>query len=83
MPKLDGTGPMGQGPRTGRGMGNCPGGAGFGWGRGYGCGCGGGFFGRMFYTNKERDEMLKDREAMLESELKAVKEELAQKKGQK
>jgi len=25
MPKLDGTGPMGQGPRTGRGMGNCQG----------------------------------------------------------
>jgi len=23
MPKLDGTGPMGQGPRTGRGGGNC------------------------------------------------------------
>ncbi len=24
MPNLDGTGPQGQGPRTGRGMGNCP-----------------------------------------------------------
>ena len=24
MPKFDGTGPMGQGPRTGRGLGNCP-----------------------------------------------------------
>jgi len=23
MPRLDGTGPMGKGPRTGRGMGNC------------------------------------------------------------
>lgn len=23
MPRLDGTGPQGQGPRTGRGMGNC------------------------------------------------------------
>ncbi|MDD3284811.1 MAG: DUF5320 domain-containing protein [Patescibacteria group bacterium] len=23
MPKYDGTGPMGQGPMTGRGMGNC------------------------------------------------------------
>lgn len=23
MPRLDGTGPMGQGPMTGRGMGNC------------------------------------------------------------
>lgn len=24
MPRLDGTGPMGQGPRTGFGMGRCP-----------------------------------------------------------
>ena len=24
MPRLDGTGPMGLGPRTGRGMGGCP-----------------------------------------------------------
>ncbi len=24
MPQLDGTGPQGQGPRTGRGLGNCP-----------------------------------------------------------
>jgi hypothetical protein len=81
MPKLDGTGPMGQGPKTGRGMGNCDEGRGLGWGRGCGCGCGcgcgGGLFGRMFYTKEERDELLKDREAMLEKELKAVKEELA------
>ena len=80
MPKLDGTGPSGQGPKTGKGMGNCGGGKGLGWGRGYGCGCGGGLFGRMFYTKEERDEMLKDREAVLENELRAVKEELAQKK---
>jgi len=83
MPKLDGTGPMGQGPKTGRGMGNCGGGRGLGWGRGYGCGCGGGLFGRMFYTKEERNELLKDREVMLENELKAVKEELAQKESQK
>ena len=24
MPRFDGTGPNGRGPRTGRGMGNCP-----------------------------------------------------------
>jgi len=83
MPKLDGTGPTGQGPKTGRGMGNCGGGRGMGWGRGYGCGCGGELFGRMFYTKEERDELLKDREIALESELKAVKEELAQKEGKK
>ena len=56
---------------------------GLGWGRGYGCGCGGGFFGRMFYTKDERAELLKDREAMLEGELKAVREELADKTDQK
>ncbi len=47
MPRGDGTGPMGMGPRTGRGAGFCAGfpvpgymSAGFGRGRGYG---------RMFY----------------------------------
>jgi hypothetical protein len=60
MAYQDGTGPNGQGPRTGRGMGNCPpvsgnvnnsgwfGGFGRGWGRGRGFGRGfrrqGGFF---------------------------------------
>ena len=83
MPKLDKTGPMGQGPRTGRGLGNCSGGQGLGWGRGYGCGCGGGLFGRMFYTKEERNELLKNREIMLENELKAVKEELVRKEDQK
>jgi len=76
MPKGDGTGPMGQGPRTGRGMGNCEGGMGF---RGYGRGCCGGYFGRMFYTKEERSELLKGRKEALENELKAVNEELGQK----
>ena len=82
MPKLDRTGPSGQGPRTGRGMGNCEGGRGIGWGRGYGCGCGGGLFGRMFYTKEEQSELLKERAAMLEEELKAIKEELSDKGAQ-
>jgi len=54
MPQGDRTGPMGAGPRTGRGMGYCSGydapgfanpafGSGFGWGRGRGGGWGGGF----------------------------------------
>lgn len=60
MARRDGTGPAGQGPLTGRGLGNCTGvsntaygygrglgmGAGLGMGRGAGCGRG---FGR-FYT---------------------------------
>jgi len=42
MPGFDGTGPMGAGPRTGRGLGYCTGGPrpGYGWG-GYGAGRGG------------------------------------------
>ena len=49
MPGFDGTGPMGQGPMTGRGLGRCTGfaggvglrrGFGFGMGRGFGRGLG-------------------------------------------
>ncbi len=40
MPFQDGTGPNGQGPRTGRGMGNCAGQGGTGSGRGRGRGVG-------------------------------------------
>lgn len=48
MPRMDGTGPMGQGAMTGRGQGNCQGngnakrlgvGNGVGLGRGHGMGC--------------------------------------------
>jgi len=74
---------MGQGPKTGRGMGNCDRNTISRYKGGYGCGCGGRLFGRMFYTSEERNEMLKDREIMLENELKAVKKELDQEKGQK
>ena len=45
MPGGDGTGPSGQGPMTGRGLGYCVGyvAPGFTWGRGYGRGRGFGF----------------------------------------
>lgn len=51
MPKGDGTGPMGMGPMTGRGMGFCAGVVASGPinmtpGRGFGMGCGRGFRGR-------------------------------------
>ncbi len=55
MPFGDRTGPLGQGPMTGRGAGYCagyetpgyanPGGFGFGFGRGFGRGYGRGFYG--------------------------------------
>jgi len=89
MPRFDGTGPMGQGPRTGRGMGPCGGGLGYGRGRGFGRGLGckrfwdySGDYARPI-TKKEESEMLKDEVSALEDELKAVKERLAEIKDQK
>jgi len=66
MPKLDGTGPAGQGSMTGRGMGSCGGGM----RRGWGC-CGR----RRFISPKNEMAALEDEEKMLEEELAAVREE--------
>ncbi len=77
MPKFDGTGPLGYGPGTGCGLGPC--GAGVGFRRGFGRG----FGGRRFYTKGEESEILKDEAGALESELKAIRERLAELKGQK
>jgi hypothetical protein len=70
MPRGDGTGPMGLGPFTGRGMGNCiaRGAAGIGLGLGLGLGCRRGFrrwFGRSADTyfgdpNKEKELLLEE-----------------------
>lgn len=75
MSRFDGTGPMGQGPRTGRGMGPCGGGQGFGGGFGQG------FGGRRFWTKKEETEILKEEIENLEDEIKAMKEHLNELKG--
>lgn len=91
MPRFDQTGPRGQGPRTGRGMGFCPPGitgfgAGFapgmGWGRGGGMGFGprANFapgWGRMFWTQQDWQESLEDYRDGLKRELQAVEQELA------
>ncbi len=74
MPNLDKTGPMGQGPRTGRGFGSC----GNGMSRGFGCGgcrCGRGFGFRRFFSPKNELTTLEEEEKMLEEELKALREE--------
>ncbi|NIV97652.1 hypothetical protein GWN26_00245, partial [Candidatus Saccharibacteria bacterium] len=42
MPRFDGTGPQGQGPMTGRGMGRCADAQRPGWGQGRGMGRGAG-----------------------------------------
>jgi len=66
MPNLDETGPMGQGPRTGRGMGRCFCG---------GCRCGRGFGFRRFFSPKNKVATLEEQEKMLEEELVVVREE--------
>ena len=94
MPGFDGTGPMGQGALTGRGLGPCGGGmaygrrGGGGFGRGFGRGLG---LGRGRYwgyranpvTKKEETEMLSQEAGILEEELKAIKSRLAEVKNQK
>ena len=62
MPKFDGTGPLGYGPGSGRGMGPCYAQRGF----------------RRFYTKTEESEMLKEEIKDLEKEIKAMKERLSE-----
>ncbi len=78
MPRFNGTGPMGQGPLTGRGLGPCGGGMRQGWGyrSGYGFGH------RRFISPKNELASLEDEEKMLEEELAAIKEEKAALKDQ-
>ena len=87
MPGMNGTGPTGQGPRTGRGLGTCGMGMGMGMGMGFGCrrfGRGNGRgLGRFFgYNNPqtvvEQKQVLADYRQALEEELEDVKQEEAQ-----
>jgi len=76
---MDGTGPMGQGAMTGRGLGPCGGGARAGWcGRFRGMG-----FGGFFRSPKNQLQALEDEEKMLSDELEAVRAEKEALKGQK
>lgn len=65
MPRLDGTGPMGQGPMAGRGMGYC------------GCGCGRSG-GRRYLSVDESIALLEDEAHDLEADLKVVRERIAE-----
>lgn len=79
MPNKDKSGPLGQGPATGRGLGPC----GKGLGRSFGFGCGRGFgrgLGRYFGWNQpqseaEQKEALIDYRKALEEELEDVKKQ--------
>lgn len=78
MPRRDGTGPMGQGPKTGRGMGSCANVESpvFGYGRGLGLGKGLGIGCRRFRffantTSLSKDDLL-FRKQMLKQELDTI-----------
>jgi len=63
VPGMDGTGPLGQGPLTGRGFGPCGCGMRRGFGKGYGRGFG---FRRQVTLTKEEEKKI------LEAELKEI-----------
>lgn len=67
MPRMDGTGPLGQGARTGRMMGEC-----VGFKRGIGRCLG---MGRRFFSEKNEISVLEEEEKALLKELEMIKEE--------
>jgi len=75
MPNMNGTGPQGQGPMTGRGLGPCGGGMRRGCGRGFGRGFGRG----RFALGTEQVTLTKDQEKkVLEAELVEIEAEKAE-----
>ena len=79
MPRMDGTGPMGQGAGTGRGIGPC--GAGVNAGRWYCGACGRGR--RMSISADNGLSALENEEKALLNELKMIKAEKEALKGKK
>ena len=91
MPRRDGTGPMGAGSMTGRGLGFCTGanavkyGAGLGIGLGLGLACRRGFgrgrgFGKGFAvdqtSSKSQKELLSEQKALLKDRLEVIDKQL-------
>ncbi len=81
MPRLDGTGPAGKGPGTGRGMGTC--------GSGYCPGCGRiflrGLAGRESFLRQpidpeEKKKLLEEELGLMKDELEAVEKEIKENK---
>lgn len=74
MPNQDGTGPNGQGPRSGRGMGNCEGQGGRGQGRGRGNRMGRGMgLGRNAQDNSWLQNQLHDLQIAIEKLAEKIK----------
>lgn len=87
MPRMDGTGPRGQGAMTGRGLGICNGANAVRYGRGLGLGFRRGFerglgrmFGRDFYfcstASGSKKELLAEQKRILQQQLDAINDEL-------
>ena len=89
MPGRDGTGPLGAGAKTGRGLGPCTGagaikyGAGIGLGLGLGLACRRGFrrgFGRGFFGSRASSltpkELLQEQQSALKSRLEEIDKQL-------
>ncbi len=83
MPRRDGTGPMGAGPMTGRGVGPCNtnmvkyGAAGLGLlGLGYGCKRGYRWFANMQNNTLSDKEVLRQQKERLQNELNAINKQL-------
>ena len=86
MPRFNGTGPMGQGPMTGRGLGPCGGGmvnGRRGGGRGLGWRRFLGYYPAPTLSKKDEVEMLSGEAEIVEEELKNIKARLAELKSQK
>ncbi|WP_303862207.1 DUF5320 domain-containing protein [Alkalibaculum bacchi] len=83
MARRDGTGPMGIGPKTGRGLGSCIGGnalkygTGLAMGLGFACRCG---FGRGFAvdqtSSKTQKELLHKQKELLQNRLEVIDKQL-------
>ncbi len=65
MPRFDGTGPLGQGTMSGRGLGSCQAGLRRGFGFGF----------RRFYSAKNELASLEEEEKILKDELQVIAEE--------
>ncbi len=79
MPALDGTGPRGLGPMTGRRMGRCAdqqAGLGKGYGRGFGRGYGAGYGRANYGTNQTNQSALEQRIKDLENTISVLRDKI-------
>ena len=84
MPFRDGTGPIGQGPMTGRGLGPCGGGMGYGRGRGWRRW---GYYPPVYPsiepTAREEKEMIQEEMSVLKEQIKILEDRFKELKNKK